>query len=83
MKTMTINAYSPERLEQLAMRFFDLAAQLRAIARQSRQQNLQNIPVHDRKAIQWCENLEIWVKKTELNFQIVVQKLKAEEIGEN
>ena len=71
---MTINAYSSDQLDQLALRFFDLAAQLRGIARQARQQNLVHIPIHDRKAIQWCENLDIWAKKTEINFQIALQE---------
>lgn len=77
---MTINAYSPDRLDQLALRFFDLAAHLRQIARQARQQEMPDIPIHDRKALQWCENLEVWVKRTDLNFRIALQELKAENL---
>lgn len=77
---MTINAYTPEQLDSLSMRFFDLAAHLRQIARQARSQELRNIPIHDRKALQWCDNLEIWVKKTDLNFRISLQEQKADDL---
>lgn len=75
---MTINSYTPEQLDSLSMRFFDLAAYLRQIAQQARSQELRNIPIHDRKALQWCENLEIWVKKTDLYFRISLQEQKAD-----
>lgn len=73
---MTINAYTPEQLDLLSLRFFDLAAHLRAIARQARGLDFQKIPIHDRKALQWCENLESWVNRTEMNFRIAVQEQK-------
>lgn len=71
---MTINSYSSEQLDQFALRFFDLASQLRGIARQARQHNLLHIPIHDRKASQWCENLEIWARKTEITFRIALHE---------
>ena len=76
---MTINAYTPEQLDSLSMRFFDLAAHLRQIARQARSQELRNIPIHDRQALQWCDNLEIWAKKTDMNFRIALQESKVDE----
>lgn len=76
---MTIQSYTPDRLDQLAMRFFDLSAQLRSISRLARQQKLADIPVHDKKALQWCDNLEIWAKKTDMNFRIALQESKVDE----
>lgn len=68
---MTLEQYTPERLEDLAMRFFDLSAQLREMARIAKSKGVE-IPLHDKKAIQWCENLEIWLKKSRLSLDIVL-----------
>lgn len=75
---MTLNPYTPDRLDKFALRLFDLAAELRTISRQARSREMVQIPVHDRKAIQWCENLEVWVRKTNLGFKIALEKVKAD-----
>lgn len=72
---MTLETYDPEKLEQLAFRFFDIAALLRNMAQKARKHDLQEIPLHDRKALLWCQGLELWVKKTQVNLDIVVSSL--------
>ncbi|MGL6196720.1 MAG: hypothetical protein ACRC2T_18060 [Thermoguttaceae bacterium] len=71
---MTLQTYNPEKLEGLAFRLFDIAAQLREMAKESRAKNFVEFPINDRKAIQWCESLEVWAKKTRTNFDILLKE---------
>ncbi|MGL4595459.1 MAG: hypothetical protein ACRCUY_12100 [Thermoguttaceae bacterium] len=73
---MTISHYSPENLDSCALRLFDIAAELRGIAKEARRRDLGNFPVHDKKAIIWIEQLEIWVKKTHLGIEIYSSTVK-------
>ena len=72
---MTKQAYDPEKIEKLAFRFFDLGSQMREIAKSMRQNDLTDIPLNDKKALQWLNELEIWAKKTQGSYEITV-KLK-------
>jgi len=69
---MTYNQYSPEQLDQLVLRIFDLAALLREISQNAKNANLDDIPMHDRKAILWCEQLEHWAAKTKVGVDILL-----------
>jgi len=72
---MTLQTYTPEDLEKLTFRFFDLAAQLRNMVKKARKYGLKEIPLHDKKALLWCESLEVWAKKTQINLDILVTEL--------
>lgn len=69
---MTYNRYSSEQLDQLVLRIFDVAAQLREISQKAKKHGLDDIPMHDRKAILWCEQLEQWAAKTKVNVDILL-----------
>ena len=69
---MTYNRYSPEQLDQLVLRIFDIAAMLRDISQNSKKAQLDDIPMHDRKAVLWCEQLEQWAVKTKINLDILL-----------
>ena len=71
---MTKQAYDPEKVEKLAFRFFDLGSQLREIAKSMRQNDLSEIPLNDKKALQWINELEIWVKKNQGSYEIMVKQ---------
>jgi hypothetical protein len=62
---MTLEAYSPERLDALALRVLDLCVHLRAAARTCREHDLAAVELHDRKALEWLEKLEQWAIGTE------------------
>ena len=69
---MTYNRYSPEKLDQLVLRIFDVAALLREISQSAKKTKLDDIPMHDRKAVLWCEQLERWAMKTKINVDILL-----------
>ena len=69
---MTYNRYSPEQLDQLVLRIFDVAAMLRELSANAKKSRLDDIPMHDRKAVLWCEQLEQWAAKTKINVDILL-----------
>jgi hypothetical protein len=71
---MTLRPYPPEKLDQLALRFFDLAAEIRSWSKAADKENPPELLLHDKKALQWCENLEEWAKKTQLTLEIQIRE---------
>ena len=69
---MTYNRYSPEQLDQFVLRIFDVAALLRDISQNAKRAKLDDIPMHDRKAALWCEQLEQWAAKTKITLDILL-----------
>ena len=67
---MTLEQYTPEKFDQLALRVFDLASELRNIANGARQVEVESLPVHDKKALLWLDNLEQWAAKTRIHFEM-------------
>ena len=71
---MTIEQYTPEKLDQLALRLLDLAAELRGVANGARQAGADCLPVHDKKALLWLDNLEQWAGKTRIGAEVLLRK---------
>jgi hypothetical protein len=57
---MTLIPYDPERLDELALRLFDLAAVYRDLAHRCRRQGIASLTLHDKKAMEWLGKLEYW-----------------------
>lgn len=57
---MTREAYDASRLDALALRLFDVAAQVRRLSVEAHAAELQHVELHDRKALEWIEKLERW-----------------------
>ena len=64
-KTMTLEAYDPDRLDALSLRLLDACSRVRALAVLARNEGLERIDLHDRKALEWLENLEAWLHRSE------------------
>jgi hypothetical protein len=62
---MTLEPYDPDRLDGLSLRVLDICARLRNLARQSREEQLPPIDLHDRKALEWLDKLEDWLYRAE------------------
>ena len=75
---MTLQAYSPEKMEKLAFRLLDISAQLRSIAKDLRTHQLEDLKINDKKALLWCENLEIWAQKNRNNLDLILRQMKNE-----
>lgn len=71
---MTLEAYGPDRLDQLALRLLDVCAQLRGMARRSREEQLGTVALHDKKALEWIARLEEWSVKTAADLEVQVHK---------
>jgi len=57
---MTLIPYSPTALDELALRLFDVAAQVRQMANYSRENSVVSVPLHGNKAQEWLGHLERW-----------------------
>jgi len=62
---MTLEAYDADRLDRLALRMLDLCGRVREMARQSRDEGLENLHLHDRKALEYLDQIEQWLYKAE------------------
>ena len=59
---MTKTRFNDERFEKLALRFFELAGAMKALAQTTREEQLTQLELHDRKAQEWLGKLEVWAK---------------------
>jgi hypothetical protein len=74
---MTLQRYDPHDLDQLALRLLDVAATLRQMSSQSRENEIADLAVHDKKALEWCAKLEQWARKTQADLEIRILQEKA------
>lgn len=75
---MTLEAYTPERLDELALRTLDVCSRLRIMARRSRDAELATFSLHDKKALEWLARLEEWAQKTESDLEVQVLKARGQ-----
>jgi hypothetical protein len=76
--SMTLQTYDPQELDRLALRLLDLAATVRQMANRSREYGICDLALHDKKALQWCANLERWANKTRADLEVRILQHKAE-----
>jgi hypothetical protein len=62
---MTLEPYDPDRLDRMSLRLFDLSSRVRAMAQKCREDQLAQIELHDRKALEWLEKFEEWLFRAE------------------
>jgi hypothetical protein len=69
---MTLEPYTPDRLDELALRVLDVCGQLRGMARRARDERLQEFALHDKKALEWLAHLEEWAHKSGADFELTL-----------
>ena len=74
---MTLKPYDPQMLDQLALRLLDLAAVLREMANRSREYQVEDFSLHDKKAREWYDNLERWVRKAQAELEMKIIETRA------
>lgn len=74
---MTLQPYTPERLDVFALRMLDMAALFRDLAQNAREHGIQSLTLHDRKALDWCGKLESWAQKCRGEMEIQIHGAKA------
>jgi len=75
---MTLELYTPEKLDQLALQLLDLAAVLRSMANRSREQAITDLAIHDKKALEWLASLDHWAHKAQAEVELRVRQAMAE-----
>ena len=74
---MTLANYTSGQLDQLALRLLDIAAILREMAVRSREQEVEPLPLHDRKAQEWCDKLEHWARRAQAETDVKIRMARA------
>ena len=73
---MTLQAYDPDKLDQLALRVLDLSGIFRAMANKARADQPSRLNLQDRKAHEWISNLEQWARKAETELEMAILRNK-------
>jgi hypothetical protein len=74
---MTLEPYGPDRLDVLSLQVLDICLNLRRISQVCREEQLGNIALNDKKALEWIGKLEQWVYKAQAETERSVTKNRA------
>jgi len=74
---MTLQPYGPEQLDQFALRLLDLAAVVREMAHESREHEVTDLALHDKKALEWCGRLDDWVHRAKADLEVRIRQARA------
>lgn len=74
---MTLQRYKPEEMDQFALRLLDLAAMMREMAGTIREHGIADLPMHDKKAQEWCVKLEQWLHKAQADLEAKIRQSRA------
>jgi hypothetical protein len=74
---MTLKPYNPDALDQFALRLLDLAAIMREMGKRSRECEIDDFCLHDKKAREWFHNLERWVRKSQAELEMRILEARA------
>jgi hypothetical protein len=74
---MTLEAYDPDRLDNLALRLLDLAVTVRKMGNSCRDAGLDRFELHDRKAQEWLTRLDDWARDSDARLQAALLKRRA------
>ena len=71
---MTLEPYTPDQLDQMALRVLDVCLRLRTMAHKSRSEEFERLPLHVKKALEWLGNLEQWAHKGESELDVAIAR---------
>ena len=73
---MTIELYNSEKLDQFAMRLFDVAADIRTMARLLTKNEVEDIPLNDKRFLKLLDEMEDWAIKSKSKIEIYSRKIE-------
>lgn len=73
---MTLEPYTVERLDSLALRLLDLASTARNLSKIMQTQEIPNLVLNDRKALEWIAKLEAWCEKSEAAAEVAARRAR-------
>jgi len=74
---MTLKPYDAQMLNEFALRLLDLAAAMRQMAQRSREHQIEDLALHDKKAREWIGNLERWARKSLADVELKIIEARA------
>jgi hypothetical protein len=74
---MTLKPYNADMLDQFSLRLLDLAAMMRKMGNRSRECQTVDFTIHDKKAREWCDNLERWARKAQAELELEIIEARA------
>ena len=69
---MTLVHFPPESLDDLALRFLDLAAMARQMAAASRENELADFALHANKVHEWLGRMEAWAHDSSARLETAI-----------
>jgi len=69
---MTLEAFSPDYLDEMALQALDLAAALRNMAKSCREHEMPYVELHSGKAAEWMGHLEKWSTQSTAKVEMAV-----------
>lgn len=79
---MTLKPYPPNQLDELAWRFFDLAADLRKMARECQNHGVSSLDLHDKKPLEWLAKLQDWSDRARADLEIRLVRQRASQAAQ-
>lgn len=73
---MTLAPFTPESLDQLALRMLDLAGTIRGMANASREHGLGSFSLHVNKVQEWMGRMEDWANDGSVKIETSIIKLR-------
>jgi hypothetical protein len=74
---MTLEPYDSQKLDEFSLRVLDVACALREMAQNCRENALDKLPLHDKKALEWIAKLETWAREGSARLQTTMIKQRA------
>ena len=71
---MTLVPFTPEKLDDLALRLLDIATLLRKMSHSSRDYSVSGFELHSQKADEWLGHLEDWALEAEGKLASAINK---------
>ncbi len=66
---MTLQPYTPERLDALVLDVLDVASSLRKMSIIMRENEIDSLDLNGRKSLEWLANLNAWTHKISAELQ--------------